>query len=109
MSGPDYKIPLADLLEVAKEHQAGWSLRAISRMRWERWGYASAASALEALRRALRSIDAPVRSQAEARLDTSLRHGNASRAAKEPGHPDHARWLAHRRAMRARERERRAA
>lgn len=109
MSGVDYKVPLADLFEVAKEHQAGWSLRAISRMRWEKWGYASPASALDALRRALRSIDAPVRTQAEASLDASLRHGNSSRAARKPGHPDHERWLAHRKAMRALKRERLAA
>jgi len=100
--GVDYKIPLADLLQAAEEHAAGWSLRAIARMRWRQWGYASAASALEGLRHALRTIDAPVRDRIQATIDASTIHGNASRAARDPGHPDHDRWRAHRSVVRRR-------
>ena len=64
----------------------------------------SPGSALEALRKALRLIDAPVRGRVEATVDASVIHGNASRAAKTPGHPDHARYLAHRRRVRRRAR-----
>lgn len=99
--GVEYRIPLADLRQCAREHQAGWSLRALSRMRWEQWGYASPGSALEGLRRALRTIDAPVRDRIEASIDASLIHGNNRRAMKHPGHPEHARQLEHRRATRA--------
>lgn len=99
--GVDYKIPLADLLQAAEQHQRGWSLRSICRMKWRQWGYASEKSALEALRRALRTIDAPVRDRIEATVSASVMHGNSSRAARLPGHPDHDRFLAHRRAVRA--------
>ena len=58
--GVDYKIPLADLLQAPEQHQRGWSLRSICRLKWSQWGYASVGSALEGLRRALRTIDAPV-------------------------------------------------
>lgn len=102
--GTDYRIPLPDLLQAAREHQAGWSLRAISRLRWQQWGYASDKSALEGLRHALRLIDQPVRDRVEATRDASTVHGNASRAAHEAGHPDHGRYLAHRRHRRAEKR-----
>jgi hypothetical protein len=98
--GVDYKIPLADLLQAAKEHEAGWSLRAIARLRWQQWGYASVGSALEGLRHALRTIDAPVRDRIEATIDASLVHGNSRRAMKETMHPEHARQLAHRKRRR---------
>lgn len=100
--GVDYRIPLADLLAAAAEYQRGWSLRALARMRYEQWGYASPGSALEGLRKALRTIDAPVRDRIAATVDASLIHGNASRAAHQPDHPDHARYLAHRRHVRSR-------
>lgn len=100
--GTDYKIPLVDLLDAARRHEGGWSLRSIARLHWRRWEYSSDRSALEGLRRALRTIDAPVRDRVEATILASTMHGNSSRAAREPGHPDHARFLAHRRATRAR-------
>ena len=99
--GVAYRSPLADLLQAAREHEAGWSLRAISRMRWQVWGYASPGSALEGLRHALRTLDAPVRDRVDATVDASLRHGLTRRAARAPGHPDHAAALAHRRHLRA--------
>lgn len=98
--GVDYKIPLSDLLQAAREHEAGWSLRAIARMKYREWGYASPKSALEGLRGALRTIDAPVRDRIEATVDASLVHGNNRRAMKDPAHPEHSRFLAHRRATR---------
>ena len=98
--GVDYKIPLADLLQAAREHEAGWSLRAISRMKYRKWGYASPKSALEGLRGALRTIDAPIRGRIDATVDASLVHGNNRRAMKDPAHPEHDRFLAHRRATR---------
>lgn len=99
--GVDYKIPLADLLQAAALHARGWSLRAICRMKWSQWGYASQGSALEGLRHALRTIDASVRDRVEATITASVMHGNVSRAARLPGHPDHDRFLAHRRTVRA--------
>ena len=99
--GVDYKIPLKDLLDCAREHEAGWSLRAISRMRWREWGYASDKSALEGLRKALRSIDAPVRDRIEATVEASLIHGNSRRAFASPDHPEHARQVAQRRHRRS--------
>lgn len=98
--GVDYKFSIAELRQAAAEHEAGWSLRAICRLRWESWGYASVGSALEALRRALRAIDAPVRDRIDATVDASLVHGNARRAMRLPGHPEHARALEHRRRLR---------
>ena len=99
--GVDYRIPLADLLAAAEHHHRhGWSLRSIARLKWRQWGYASPGSALEGLRNALRVIDAPVRGRVDQTILSSTTHGNASRAAREPGHPDHARFLAHRRATR---------
>ncbi len=103
--GRDYLIPLADLLLAADQHAKGWSLRAICRLNWKRWGYASCGSALEGLRRALRTIAAPVRDRIEATVQVSTLHGNARRAFREPGHPEHARAVAHRRAIRSKQRE----
>lgn len=103
--GVDYKIPLRDLLECAEEHKAGWSLRAICRMRYAGWGYASVGSALEGLRRALRTIDAPVRDRVAATVDASTIHGNGRRALRDPGHPQHELHLAQRRHRRAMGRE----
>ena len=105
MSGVDYKIPLADLLDAAEHHERGWSLRSIARLHWRRWGYANPKSALEGLRHALRTIDAPIRDRVDATRLASTMHGNASRAARLPGHPDHARFLKHRRAVRRKHRE----
>jgi hypothetical protein len=107
--GVDYKIPLHDLLQAAEQHARGWSLRSICRMKWQQWGYASDKSALEALRHALRTIDAPVRDRIEATVQASVMHGNSSRAARHPSHPDHARHLAHRRQVRVNKRERASA
>lgn len=99
--GNEYRIPLADLLQAARQHERGWSLRSIARLHWRRWGYASSKSALEGLRGALRTIDAPVRDRVEATQLASIMHGNSTRAARDPGHPDHQRFLEHRRHVRA--------
>lgn len=104
--GVESRIPLADLFQAAREHQAGWSLRAISRLRYQQWGYANPHSALEGLRTALKYIDAPVRDRIQATIDASLIHGHGRRAAKDPTHPDHAAFLAHRRHTRQLARER---
>jgi hypothetical protein len=76
--GAEYRISLAELLQASREHQAGWSLRALARMRYREWGYASPGSALEGLRHALRTIDAPVRARA-------LAHRRALRARQRAG------------------------
>jgi hypothetical protein len=98
--GVDYKIPLADLLAAVEHHRYGWSLRAIARLKYREWGYASPATALEGLRSAFRVIDAPVRDRIEATVLASTLHGNSRRAARLPGHPDHEAFLAHRRQVR---------
>jgi hypothetical protein len=103
--GVDYRIPLTDLFECARAHELGWSLRALARLRWRKWGYASDKSALEGLRAALRSIDAPVRDRIEATVLASTVHGNSPRAAHKPDHPDHDRYLAQRRHVRKLKRE----
>jgi hypothetical protein len=95
--GVDYKIPLRDLQAAARDHENGWSLRAIARLRYKRWGYASVGSCLEGLRRALRSIDAPVRGRVEATVLASTIHGNGQRALRAVDHPEHQRHLAQRR------------
>jgi hypothetical protein len=48
----------------------------------------------------LRTIDAPVRDRVEATVLASTMHGNARRAARLPGHPDHQAFLDHRRRVR---------
>lgn len=99
--GQEYRIPLSELLWAADRHrQDGWSLRFIAGSRWRQWGYASPGSALEALRHALRTIDQPVRDCIEATRLASLMHGDSTRAARQPGHPDHERYLEHRRRTR---------
>lgn len=98
--GNEYRIPLADLLAAAEQHQRGWSLRSIAKFRWQAWGYASEKSALEGLRNGLRTIDAPVRDRIQATVLASTMHGNSRRAARQPGHPDHSAFLAHRQAVR---------
>ena len=101
MSGTDYRIPLAAVHQAHREHMAGWSLRALARMRYQEWGYKSAKSALEGLRRAMRTLDLPVRDRITATVDVSTVHGLSTRAARDPQHPDHAAHLAHRRHLRA--------
>jgi hypothetical protein len=98
--GVEYRIPLRDVLWAADRHARGWSLRAIARLHWRRWGYASPKSALEALRGAMRELDLPVRDRVEATVLASTMHGHSRRDARLPGHPDHAEFLAHRRATR---------
>lgn len=99
--GVEYRIPLRDLLDAAEDHANGMSLRAIARMGWESWGYASEKSALEGLRHALRSIDAPIRGRIEQTVLSSTKHGNGRRAFRDPNHPEHERHLAQRRKTRA--------
>lgn len=101
--GVDYRIPLRDLLAAAERHQRGESLRSIARLNWRQWGYASAKSALEGLRAALRTIDAPVRDRIDATILASTMHGKSRRAARLPGHRDHQEFLEHRRAVRAKQ------
>jgi len=106
MSGVDFKISVTEARRAHAEHLAGWSLRAIARRHHQHWGYASPGSALEGLRGALRTLGLPVRGRIEQTVRESLVHGNSRRAARIPGHPDHARHLAHRRALRAAKRRR---
>lgn len=96
--GVGYKIPLAELLEAAEHHRRGWSLRSIARLKWRQWGYASAASAPRASGRPSARSTRPVRDRIDATVQASVMHGNGRRAARVPGHPDHERWLEHRRA-----------
>lgn len=100
--GVDYRIPLAAVRQAAADHQAGWSLRALARMRYAEWGYASPGSALEGLRNAMRELELPIRGRVEATVDASTIHGNARRAMRRPEHPEHARNLEHRRLLRQR-------
>lgn len=99
--GVDFKIPLADALQAHTEHMAGWSLRAIARMRWEAWGYSSPHSALEGLRGVFRALELPVRDRVTATVEASTVHGNSRRAFAKADHPEHARHLAQRRHCRA--------
>lgn len=107
--GVEFKIPMQAALDAHREHMAGWSLRALARMRWEEWGYASPESALEGLHGVFRALDLPIRSRRDAILAFNTVHGNSTRAARDPGHPDHERFLEHRRRRRANARHRQLA
>lgn len=104
MSGCDYRISLRAVRQAHSEHLAGWSLRALARMRWEEWGYASPASALEGLRMAMRALDLPIRDRVAATVDASTVHGHSTRASRDTSHPDHQAHLARRRHLRAQKR-----
>jgi hypothetical protein len=98
--GVEFRIPLGDALAAGEQHRRDWLLRAIAWLRWRRWGYASENSALEGLRHAMRTLDLPVRDRVDATVLASTMHGNSRRVARQPGHPDHAAFLAHRRRVR---------
>lgn len=93
MRGDDCKIPVADALQAHQEHMAGWSLRALARMRWEQWGYASPGSALEGLRCVFRNLDLPIRGRVEATVEATEIHGNLRTAYRRIDHPHHRRYL----------------
>jgi hypothetical protein len=93
----DYKIPLPDVLAAHRSHRAGWSIRALARMHWTRWGYASPESANEGLRHAFRTLSLDVRDQAAATMLARTVHGHNRRGMADPAHPDHAAYLEHRR------------
>lgn len=99
--GVDFRIPLSEVRQAHAEHLAGWSLRALARMRYEQWGYASPNSALEGLRRAMHTLELPVRDRIEATIAASEVHGKARRADKAAGTREH---RAHRNALRRRKR-----
>lgn len=103
--GVDFRIPLAAVRQAADAHAAGWSLRALSRMHYREWGYKTPKSACEGLRHAMRALDLPVRDRITATIDATTRHGNSTRAARDPLHPDHERHLQHRRHLRRQRRE----
>lgn len=96
--GVDFKVPLRDVQEAHRAHLAGWSLRALARMHWQQWGYASAESALEGLRRAMRALELPVRDRVEATRLARTLHGELTReATSDSSHPGHQRALERRR------------
>lgn len=108
MPGPDFLIPLAAVRQAAADHQAGWSLRALARLRYREWGYKTPDSAQQGLRCAMHTLDLPVRDQRAATADATTVHGLASGGAHEPSHPDHQQFLAYRRQLRRVVRERTA-
>ena len=77
--GPDFRITLAQAAQAAREHRAGWSLRAISRRNYQAWGYSSPGSALEAVRRVL--------ARARRTRPRSRRRHAAPRASSRQQHP----------------------
>ena len=87
--GVDYKIPLADLLAAAADHEAGISLRAIARSRWRQWGYKSDKSALEGFAVDRRGLDRRLDPVAHRRVDRPERVAQS-------GNPGHAIYCAHR-------------
>jgi hypothetical protein len=99
-SGPDFLVPLAAVHDAHRAHLAGWSIRALARLHWREWGYASSTSAALGLAAAMRALDLPVRNSADASRLAHTIHGNLSRALIDPAHPDHRRYLAHRRWLR---------
>lgn len=103
--GVEIRVPLKAALDAHRAHQAGWSMRALARMHYAEWGYASPSSALEGLRGAWRVLELQARDRIEATVEASTVHGNSSRAARDPEHPGHAAFLAQRRHLRARKRE----
>ena len=105
--GVEFKVPLRDAFEAHRAHLAGWSIRALARLHWRQWGYASAGSACEGLRRMFRALDLPVRPKLEAvRLALTI-HGNDIAGIRDPAHPEHSRYLAHAAHLRRLRKERR--
>lgn len=102
--GVDFKVPLRDVQEAHRAHLAGWSIRALARLHWRQWGYASPASAAMGLSAAMRALDLPVRDRVEATRLARTVHGELTRDAADPGHPDHALHLERRRWNRAQKR-----
>lgn len=96
-SGPDYLVPLSAVRDAHREHLAGWSIRALARLRWREWGYASPTSAALGLASAMRALDLPVRNSREAARVAHTIHGNLSRELIDPTHPEHRRYLDHKR------------
>lgn len=103
--GTEVRIPLADLRWAAEQHASGWSLRFISRARWQQWGYASPDSANEALRRSLHYVGGTVRDRVEAVQLAHTTHGNLRKGYSSPDHPEHHRYLEHRRRVRQQRKE----
>jgi hypothetical protein len=105
VSPRDFIIPTPAVFDAHRAHTAGWSLRAIARVRWREWGYASPDSAYEGLRHAMRALDLTVRSQSEATVEANLRHGHMRTANWAIDSPQHGDLLAHRRHLRAMRRD----
>lgn len=104
--GKELLIPHADLRWAAERHAEGWSLRFIARARWQQWGYASPDSANESLRRSLHYVGATARDRIEATRLAHLTHGNTCQPLLDPDHPEHQRYLDHRRHMRQQRKDR---
>lgn len=103
--GVDFKVPLRDVQEAHRAHLAGWSIRALARLHWRQWGYASAASAAMGLSAAMRALGLPVRDRVEATRLARTVHGELTRdATRDPSHPDHQQALERRRWNRAQKR-----
>lgn len=102
--GVEFKVPLRDVQEAHRAHLAGWSIRALARLHWRQWGYASSASAAMGLSAAMRALGLPVRDRVEATRLARTVHGELTRAAADPEHPDHALHLERRRWNRAQKR-----
>jgi hypothetical protein len=103
--GQDFKISLKEARAAHEAHMAGWSLRALGRMHYREWGYASPGSAASALTYVFRALDLPTRDRITATVEASTVHGNNRRGMGDPAHPEHDRFLAHRRHVRRRKRE----
>src|SRR6185437_8732995 len=104
MPGHEFYITTPQLMAARLEYEAGWSAEEIARRHWEEWGYSQLSAAARALRKALRLVGVEVRDARTASREYLLLHGDSCRAFRDPGHPEHGRYLAYQRASQGRRR-----
>lgn len=101
----DGRLTIREVTQAHRMHVAGWSIRAIARLQYRTWGYASADSAAYQLRAAMKQVGLEIRSQREATADANMRHGHMRSAHWAIDHPNHEAVNAQRRHLRALKKE----
>lgn len=82
----DAKLTAAHVRAAHKLYQAGMSVRDLAAAGWEKWGYASPASAANALYDMFARGGYPLRDRVEATVAKSLVHGKSRRLARDRDH-----------------------
>lgn len=95
--GENWRNASEELLEEAGVlYGAGFSMPQVVAFLWDHLSYRTPATALSVFYRAFHNRGWPIRSKSEVTTGRNLKHGRyvAWREAKEPGHPQHAEYLA---------------